>query len=141
MDVLGDARAKRISKATLIVLEDPGVDAVLVILTPQAMTNPDATAREIASLETTTAKPILATWLGGQSMHKADDILVEAGIHSYRTPEQAIQAFMTLVAYSRNLESLYETPRDIPVGFSIDRLMLQRVPLQPVPLFLSLAIA
>ena len=121
VDVLGDARAKRISKAAQIVLEDPGVDAILVILTPQAMTNPEATAREISALVSTTRKPILAAWLGGQSMHKADDILVEAGIASYRTPEQAIKAFMTLVAYSKNLKTLYETPKDIPVEFSLDR--------------------
>ena len=121
VDVLGDARAKRISKATQIVLEDKNVDAILVILTPQAMTNPEATAKEISALVGTTRKPILAAWLGGQSMHKADDILVEAGIASYRTPEQAIKAFMTLVAYSRNLKTLYETPKDIPVEFSVNR--------------------
>jgi acetyltransferase len=108
------------------VLEDPDVDAVLVILTPQAMTNPNATAREVATLAPGTSKPILAAWLGGQSMHEADDILVEAGIPSYRTPEQAIRAFMTLVAYSRNLETLYETPKDVPVEFSVDRQQLRR---------------
>lgn len=125
VDVLGDARAKRIAKATQIVLEDPGVDAVLVILTPQAMTNPNATAKEISSLIKLTQKPILAAWLGGQSMHEADDILVESGIPSYKTPEQAIRAFMTLVAYSRNLDTLYETPRDIPVEFTVDRQKLR----------------
>jgi acetyltransferase len=121
VDVLGDARAKRFSRAAQIVLEDPGVDAALVILTPQAMTNPNATAKELALLSKETTKPILAAWLGGKSMHEADDILVEAGVPSYRTPEQAIRAFMTLVAYSRNLETLYETPKDIPVEFSVDR--------------------
>lgn len=126
VDVLGDARAKRIAKATQIVLEDEGVDAVLVILTPQAMTNPDQTAREISALVADTRKPILAAWLGGHSMHDADDILVENGIPSYKTPEQAIRAFMTLVEYSRNLTTLYETPRDIPVEFSVDREHLRR---------------
>lgn len=121
VDVLGDARAKRIAKATQIVLNDPNVDAVLVILTPQAMTSPNATAKEISALVSSTRKPILAAWLGGQSMHEADDILVENGIPSYKTPEQAIRAFMTLVAYNRNLATLYETPKDIPVEFSIDR--------------------
>ncbi len=125
VDVLGDARAKRIAKATQIVLADPGVDAVLVILTPQAMTNPEATAREVSALATATRKPILAAWLGGQSMHTADDILVAAGIPSYRTPEQAIRAFMTMVAYNRNLETLYETPRDIPVEFTLERKQLR----------------
>jgi len=125
VDVLGDARAKRIAKATQIVLNDPGVDAVLVILTPQAMTNPNATAKEISALVAGTRKPILAAWLGGKSMHEADDILVENGIPSFRTPEQAISAFMTLVTYNRNLKTLYETPKDIPVEFSLDRLTLR----------------
>ena len=58
-------------------------------------------------------------------MHEADDILVDAGIPSYKTPEQAIRAFMTLVAYSRNLETLYETPQDIPVEFAVDRKKLR----------------
>jgi acetyltransferase len=126
VDVLGDARAKRIAKATQIVLEDQNTDAVLVILTPQAMTNPNATAKEISTLVGSTNKPILAAWLGGQSMHEADDILVEAGIPSYKTPEQAIRAFMTMVSYSRNLEILYETPRDVPVEFTVDRAKLRR---------------
>ena len=125
VDVLGDARAKRIAKATQIVLADKGVDAVLVILTPQAMTNPNATAKEISLLVASSKKPILAAWLGGQSMHEADDILVENGIPSYKTPEQAIRAFMTMVAYNRNLATLYETPRDIPVEFTLDRHQLR----------------
>jgi acetyltransferase len=125
VDVLGDARAKRVAKATQIVLEDQNTDAVLVILTPQAMTNPNATAKEISTLASTYNKPILAAWLGGKSMHEADDILVEAGIPSYKTPEQAIRAFMTLVSYSRNLEILYETPKDVPVEFTVDRIRLR----------------
>lgn len=121
VDVLGDARAKRISKAVQIVLADEGVDAILVILTPQAMTSPVATAREISGLVSATKKPILAAWLGGKSMRDAMQILYDAGIAAYQTPEQAIRSYMTLVNYSRNLQTLYETPRDIPVEFSYDR--------------------
>jgi len=121
VDVLGDARAKRISKAVQIVLADEGVDAVLVILTPQAMTNPVATSREISQLVSKTKKPILAAWLGGKSMREAMQILYENGIAAYQTPEQAIRSYMTLVDYSRNLQTLYETPKDVPVGFSYDR--------------------
>jgi len=121
VDVLGDARSKRIAKATQIVLKDSNVDAVIVILTPQAMTNPTATARAVAQLADSTSKPILAVWLGGQSMREGIRILNEAAIATYSTPEQAVGAFMTLVAYARNLETLYETPKDIPVRFPIDR--------------------
>lgn len=121
VDVLGDARAKRISKAVKTVMEDPQVDALLVILTPQAMTNPMAVAKEIALLAPDSRKPILAAWMGGGGMAASMELLASAGIPSFTTPEQAISAFMTLVAYSRNLKTLYETPRDIPVEFSVDR--------------------
>ncbi len=125
VDVLGDANSKRIEKATQIVLQDQGVDAVLVILTPQAMTNPTAAARAVGKLAETARKPILATWLGGAAMRDGTRILTDAGIPAYKTPEQAIRAFMTLVAYSRNLEALYETPKDMPVNFNIDRQKLR----------------
>lgn len=125
VDVLGDARSKRIAKATQLVIADPNVDAVLVILTPQAMTNPNATAKEISVLSATTQKPILAAWLGGQSMRDGMNMMNEAGIAAYQTPEQAIRAFMTLVAYARNMQILYETPKDVHVDFVVDRKSLQ----------------
>jgi len=121
VDVLGDANSKRLAKATKIVLDDPGVDAVLVILTPQAMTNPNAAAREIGKLAEETRKPILAAWLGGLTMREGMQHLVEKGVAAYQTPEQAIRSFMILVAYARNLKTLYETPKDIPVQFTMDR--------------------
>ncbi len=121
VDVLGDANSKRFEKATQIALQDTNVDAVLVILTPQAMTNPTATAKAIADLAQSSAKPVLAAFLGGASMREGNTILAEKGVPTYRTPEQAIRAFMTLVAYARNLETLYETPKDVPVQFKIDR--------------------
>jgi|WetSurMetagenome_2_1015567.scaffolds.fasta_scaffold10103_4 acetyltransferase len=126
VDVLGDANSKRISKAVQIVLQDKGVDAVLVILTPQAMTNPTATAKEISKLSADTRKPILAAWLGGERMREGMQILSDSGVPVYQTPEQAVRSFMTLVSYSRNLSSLYETPREIPVEFPIDRNKLKK---------------
>lgn len=126
VDVLGDARPKRVAKAVEIVLADPGVDAVLVILTPQAMTNPTATAKAVGELAAASPKPILAAWLGGQSMHEGVQVLNQLGIATYRTPEQAVRAFMTLVEYGRNLDILFETPRDIPVSFALDRQELRR---------------
>lgn len=121
VDVLGDANSKRISKAVQIVINDKNVDAVLVILTPQAMTNPTATAKEISKLSADTKKPVLAAWLGGERMREGMQILSDAGVPVYQTPEQAVRSFMTLVSYSRNLLSLYETPREIPVEFPMDR--------------------
>jgi len=121
VDVLGDARSRRVGRAVEIVLADPGVDAVLVILTPQAMTNPTATAKELAELGAKARKPILAAWMGGAAMREGLRVLAAAGIPAYATPDEAIKAFMTLVAYARNLEALYETPKDVPVTFTLDR--------------------
>ncbi len=119
VDVLGDARSKRMMKATGLVLADKNVDAVLVILTPQAMTNPTPMAKALAELAETTSKPILAVWLGGTRMREGIRLLNDAGVPTYSTPEQGVRAFMTLVEYSRNLEILYETPKDIPVQFPL----------------------
>ncbi len=125
IDVLGDATPERFSKTTEIVLEDKGVDAVLVILTPQAMTDPTKTATEVAKISEHTTKPIMAAWLGGKSMRDGINVFNNSGIAVYETPEQAIRAFMTLVRYSRNLEALFETPEDIPLSFSYDRKKLR----------------
>ena len=121
VDVLGDANSKRIAKAAQILFDDKSIDAVLVILTPQAMTNPTAVASELNKISEGYKKPLLAAFLGGEKMREGIRMLNDKGIPVYSTPEQAIRAFMNLVAYSRNLETLYETPKDINVNFSPDR--------------------
>ncbi len=125
VDVLGDANSKRYARAAELVAADRGVDAVLAILTPQAMTNPTATAMELGALAAKVKKPVLASWMGGASMREGVQILARAGVATYGTPDEAVQAFMTLVAYARNRETLYETPRDIPVEFPLDRQALK----------------
>lgn len=126
VDVLGDANSKRIEKAMQIVLADRGVDAVLTILTPQAMTNPTATAKVLGKLADTTHKPILTAWLGGKVMREGLPILCDSGVAAYQTPEQAVRAFGTLVTYARNLEALYETPKDVAIQFPYDRAEAKR---------------
>ena len=125
IDVLGDATPERFATATEIVLSDPGVDAVLVILTPQAMTHPTETAKAVVKISEDTSKPIMAAWLGGASMREGIRIFNNAGIAAFKTPEQAIRAFMTLSEYSKNLDALFETPKDIPVSFQYDRKKLR----------------
>ncbi|MBN2476875.1 MAG: bifunctional acetate--CoA ligase family protein/GNAT family N-acetyltransferase [Pirellulales bacterium] len=127
VDVLGDAPPDRFARPIEIVLKDKGVDAVLVILTPQAMTDPTATARAVSQAAAKAHKPVLAAWMGGRVVSEGIELLSEAGIPTYTTPEQAVRAFMHLVSYARNLETLHETPRDIPVAFSLDRKRLRGV--------------
>jgi len=126
IDVLGDATPERFAKATEIVLEDENVDAVLVLLTPQAMTAPTETAVAISQLASKTTKSIMAGWLGGASMREGIQVFNQAGISSFTAPEQAIRAFMTLSNYSENQSMLYETPKEVPVSFQYDRLELRK---------------
>ena len=126
VDVLGDATPERFAKAAEIVLGDKEVDAVLVLLTPQAMTDPTATAQAIANMSKNTTKSIMTSWLGGAAMHEGIQILNQNGISNYPAPEQAIRAFMTLSDYSENQQILYETPREVPVSFQYDRNVLRQ---------------
>ena len=127
VDVLGDAPPGRFADAVEIVIKDKGVDAVLVILTPQAMTDPTATAAAVAQVAARSRKPLLAAWMGGRMVNEGVRLLNEAGIPTYTTPEKATGAFMHLVSYARNLKLLQETPRDIPVSFTLDRKRLRGV--------------
>jgi acetyltransferase len=121
VDVLGDAPPERFARAAGLVLKDTAVDAALVILTPQAMTDPTATARAVAEVATQSDKPLLASWMGGGAVRAGTHLLQSAGIPAYPTPDPAVRAFMYLVSYARNLEILHETPRDIPVAFTPER--------------------
>lgn len=121
VDVLGDAPPERFEAAASALLGDPGVDAVLAILTPQAMTDPTAAAAAVVRAGRSRHKPLLAAWMGGPSVAKGVRTLEEAGVPAYNYPEQAVEAFMHLVAYARNLETLHETPRALPVSFALDR--------------------
>jgi len=127
VDVLGDAPPERFARAVDIVIKDANVDAVLVILTPQAMTDPTATAAAVAEVANNANKPVLAAWMGAHVVSKGAQLLSDAGIPTYNAPEKAIRAFMHLVSYARNLEILHDTPRDIPVEFSLDRQRLRGV--------------
>lgn len=127
VDVLGDAPPDRFAKAMDIVLHDKGVDAVLVILTPQAMTDSTGTAQAVGEIASRAHKPVLAAWMGGHTVAEGAQVLTDAGVPTYRAPEKAVRAFMHLVTYSRNLQVLHETPRDLPIEFSLDRQRLRGV--------------
>ena len=65
VDLLGDASPDRYARALEVVAKDPNTDGVLVILTPQAMTDPTQTADKLKAQGTTAGKPVLASWMGG----------------------------------------------------------------------------
>jgi acetyltransferase len=120
VDVLGDAGAERYKNATEAVLADDGVDGVLVILTPQAMTKAGEIAREIVTLGKKYSKPILASWMGQKDVDEGCEILESGDIPVFRIPENAVNTFMSMYKYTRNIEALYETPSSIPHSFNPD---------------------
>jgi acetyltransferase len=117
---LGDARPLRFAKALELVIADPNVDAALVVLTPQSMTDPIGTAIRVADVAATTHKPVLAAWMGGETVNPGRQILNQANIATYDSPDRAVRVFMYLVSYQRNRELLYETPRQVPLNGTVN---------------------
>jgi len=121
VDVLGDATPTRYADAARLVLADHNVDAMLVILTPQAMTDPTAVAHAIADAAKKTSKLVLCAWLGGDSVQRGREVLERAGVPAYASPEQAIRGLRHLISYAHNIQTLYETPRELPVDLPNER--------------------
>jgi acetyltransferase len=110
VDVIGDADAERYAHAVEIVSRDPGNDGVLVVLTPQAVTPPIEIARKLTAFAKLPGKPILASFMGGESVAEAVKILDGAGIPAFAYPDSAARAFCYLWQYTHALHALYETP-------------------------------
>jgi len=125
VDVLGDAPPARYRDALAATLDDPQVDAVLVILTPQDLTDPSGSAQAVADVARPSRKPVLASWIGGPRVEAGIRALNAGGVPTYAAPEQAVGAFLDLVSYARNLEILYETPRDVPLEGTWDRVRVR----------------
>lgn len=114
IDVLGDATPDRYRITTEICAKDPSVQGLLILLTPQAMTDPTETARQVAHLQNLEGKPVLACWMGGEEVRKGQRILNQCGIPTFSAPEEAIRAFLHMVQYRRNQNLLYECPERTP---------------------------
>jgi acetyltransferase len=110
IDILGDAGPDRYAKAVEIAAKDPNSDGLLVILTPQAMTDPTQTAEGLKPYARLGGKPILASWMGGAEVAAGEAILNHANIPTFPYPDTAARAFNYMWSYSDNLRALYETP-------------------------------
>jgi acetate---CoA ligase (ADP-forming) len=99
VDVLGDARADRYKFALEAVISDPNVDAILVVLTPQAMTEIEATAKAIGSIANACDKTILACFMGEKQVQAGIKILQSHNVPNYPFPERAAQAFRSMANY------------------------------------------
>ena len=119
VDILGDAAPERYAKALEIVVKDPNSDGLLVILTPQAMTDPTKTAEQVRPYAHIEGKPVLASWMGGTEVAAGEEILNRAGIPTFPYPDTAARAFVYMWRFSYNLRGIYETP-SVPSGEQAD---------------------
>ena len=110
VDILGDADPERYAESLEVAAEDDNSDGLLVVLTPQAMTEPTTTAEHLRPYARDNEKPILASWMGGDAVASGEKILNEAGLPTFAYPDTAARVFNHMWRYSYNLRALYETP-------------------------------
>ena len=107
IDLIGDADELRYRRALNALAADPTVDGLLVILTPQVVTQPSATAETVVQAQRRyPKKPIVAAWLGGKSVAGAQAIFEKNRLPHFTYPENGIRAFQRM--------SEYETARRQP---------------------------
>ncbi len=110
IDVLGDADPERYARALEIASQDPNSDGLLVILAPQGMADPAEVAERLKPYAKQSGKPVLASWMGGNSVAAGEAALNSAGIPTFPYPDAAARAFTYMWRYTYNLRGLYETP-------------------------------
>jgi acetyltransferase len=110
VDILGDAPPERYRDALALCQADDGVDAVLAMFTPQAMSKPTDAARFVVEAAREGKKPTIACWLGGEQVAEARRLFDDSRIPSFETPETSIEAFSYLARYRRNQRLLMQVP-------------------------------
>lgn len=111
IDILGDAPPEHFGAAVSTCLDDPQFDGVLVMLTPQAMTDARGAAQAVIdAVPDSNKKPVLACWMGESSVGDARRLLSVNGIPDFHTPERAVEAFSYLARHERNRTLALQTP-------------------------------
>jgi acetyltransferase len=101
VDVLGDARGDRYGEALRILVESDDNDGLIIILTPQKMTDVEGTARAIVEVAKNSKKPIFTCFMGAQAVSPGVEILQKNNIPQYSIPERAARAMLEMVLYQR----------------------------------------
>jgi acetyltransferase len=123
--VRADAGAGQFASAARIVLEDSGVDALLAILAPYALTEPETLANELLGIAGGHGKPVFACWMGGESVASSRDIFAAHRLPSYSTPESAVDAIAALALHTANQEQLLQVPAPLRPTSAPDRVAAQ----------------
>ncbi len=114
IDILEEASPERFRSAMQACLDDPDKGSVLVIYSPQGVTSPSSIAETAIDLAGQTSKTLLVALMGeDNNCQEARRMLHRSGIPAFRTPEEAVSAFMNMYTYTRNIELLYQTPEEL----------------------------
>ena len=122
VDVLGDAGPERYVAALMAAQQDSEVDAILILLTPQAMTRPKETARAIIE-NMDGSKPVLASFMGGKDVMPGRQELAAGGLPDYESPERAVAVLKAMYDYSVWRQ---RPPRHV-VRFPVNRRRVERI--------------
>jgi len=121
IDIIGDSDENVYEKAIAVCLDDPNIDSILVICVPQVVADPNRLADRIIDLSKKSTKPILTSFPGEASVQYTRDLLNKNNVPTYDTPEQAVESYMYLYRYSRNLELLFQTPEERQVVYNKEK--------------------
>ncbi len=123
IDVLGDAGAERYAQALNAVAADSRVDGVIVILTPQVMTEITETAELVSDLASRYDKPIIGCFMGEAKIRAGEEILNRHQVPNYRSPDRAVSVLEAMWRYQKYLRQ----PKAEPEQFNLDREAIRRV--------------
>ncbi|MGZ4913622.1 MAG: acetate--CoA ligase alpha subunit [Halobacteriota archaeon] len=110
VDILGDAAPERYVATLEIVLNDENVGVVVVLLTPQAMTEPEKIATSICEISAHAKKPIITSFIGGKELDTAIELLKHGSVANFTSPETAIRAAHSLIRF-REVRRSEEAPQ------------------------------
>lgn len=94
--------AEKVTNALSTLVEDGGVDGILVLIAPDALSDMDASSKALAEFSQKSRKPIVSCFMGDASMRLHRHRLDSVGLPAFRTPESAANAFGILASYNHN---------------------------------------
>ncbi|MCJ7572479.1 MAG: bifunctional acetate--CoA ligase family protein/GNAT family N-acetyltransferase [Candidatus Thermoplasmatota archaeon] len=121
IDIIGDSDENVYQKAIDVCLDDQNIDSILVICVPQVVADPNRLADRIIDLSKKSTKPILTSFPGEASVQFTRDLLNKNNVPTYNTPEEAVESYMYLYRYARNLELIFQTPEERQVVYNKEK--------------------
>ncbi|MEA2056426.1 MAG: acetate--CoA ligase family protein [Patescibacteria group bacterium] len=100
VDILGDARADRYEHALQVVSQDDQVDSILLIMTPQSMTEVDETAKAVIKVKEQSDKPIVVSFMGSPTVASGVKLMNEADVATIAFPEPAAKGLAQFGRYA-----------------------------------------